>query len=217
MRSRGVGTRGLRRTVTGVDPSLRIRLRDGDHTAFSSLFDEFAQQVYAHAFRLTGDRSMAEDVTAGTFGQAWRSRRKIEADGGSLRPWLLGIATNLARSARRSERRQRAVADRLRPDTPVPDFADQVADRMEATERVRAVRRAVGLLRRPEQEGVARCVWAGLDYAQTGEALGIPVGTVKSRLSRARARLARELIKPVPQVRDDRATGAARPGGRDDT
>ncbi|GIH80773.1 RNA polymerase sigma factor [Planobispora longispora] len=88
-----------------MDPSLRARLRDGDHAAFALLFDEFARQVYAHAFRLTGDRAMAEDVTAATFGLAWRSRRKIKPDGDSLRPWLLGIATNAPRGPRGPARR----------------------------------------------------------------------------------------------------------------
>ncbi|MFD9946485.1 RNA polymerase sigma factor [Nonomuraea sp. NPDC059023] len=180
------------------------------------LFDEFAQQVYAHAYRLTGDWSTAEDVTAATFGQAWRSRRKIQPDGGTLRPWLLGIATNLARAARRGERRRRALADRLSPDAPAPDFADQVADRAAAAAQIHAVRQAFDRLRRPEQDVVALCVWAGLDYEQAAQALGIPVGTVKSRLSRARARLARELIKPRRQVTDDRATGAAAAGREDD-
>ncbi|MFI6539165.1 RNA polymerase sigma factor [Nonomuraea sp. NPDC050547] len=199
-----------------MEPSLRVRLRAGDHDAFSALFDEFAQQVYAHAYRLTGDWSTAEDVTAATFGQAWRSRRKIQTDGGTLRPWLLGIATNLARAARRGERRRRALADRLPPDALVPDFADQVADRAAAAAQIHAVRQAFDRLRRPEQDVVALCVWAGLDYEQAAQALGIPVGTVKSRLSRARARLARELIKPERQVTDDRATGAAAAGREDD-
>ncbi|MFI6385884.1 RNA polymerase sigma factor [Nonomuraea sp. NPDC050540] len=160
----------LWRTVISVEPSLRVRLRAGDHDAFSALFDEFAQQVYAHAYRLTGDWSTAEDVTAATFGQAWRSRRKIQTDGGTLRPWLLGIATNLARAARRGERRRRALADRLPPDALVPDFADQVADRAAAAAQIHAVRQAFDRLRRPEQDVVALCVWAGLDYEQAAQA-----------------------------------------------
>ncbi|GAA4906282.1 DNA-directed RNA polymerase specialized sigma24 family protein [Nonomuraea thailandensis] len=104
-----------------MDASPRTRLRDGDHAAFSALFDEFAQQIYAHAFRLAGDRSMAGDVTAATFGQAWHSRREIEPEGGSLRPWLLGIATNLVRSARRGERsRRRRRSGRPARDRPGP-------------------------------------------------------------------------------------------------
>src|SRR5690606_40529115 len=74
--------------------SLRARIRDGDEAAFEALFDEMAQPVYSHALWLTGSWSTAEDVVSLTFLEAWRLRHRIDADGGSLRPWVLGIATN---------------------------------------------------------------------------------------------------------------------------
>jgi hypothetical protein len=69
--------------------------------AFGAVFDACAKSVYNHAFRLTGDWSAAEEIIAMTFLEAWRGRDRIAADGGSLRPWLLGIATNLARGQHR--------------------------------------------------------------------------------------------------------------------
>ena len=86
---------------------MRARARAGDADAFGELFDSCAKTVYNHAFRLLGDWSAAEDVMAQTFLEAWRSRERIAADGESLRPWLLGIATNLARGHRRASRRRR--------------------------------------------------------------------------------------------------------------
>src|ERR1700722_1366383 len=97
------------------DAAERLRLRAGDAEAFGELFDSCAKAVYNHAFRLTGDWSAAEDVMAQTFLEAWRSRERIAADGGSLRPWLLGIATNLTRGQRRASRRQAAALLRLGP------------------------------------------------------------------------------------------------------
>jgi DNA-directed RNA polymerase specialized sigma24 family protein len=66
---------------------MRTRVRDGDPSAFAELFDSYARIVYNHAFRLTADWSVAEDVMAATFMELWQLRDKIEAEGGSLRPW----------------------------------------------------------------------------------------------------------------------------------
>ena len=170
-------------------PQLRARARAGDADAFGAVFDACAKSVYNHAFRLTGDWSAAEEVMAMTFLEAWRGRERIAPDGGSLKPWLLGIATNLARGQRRSARRQRNALARLGVAGDYPDFADDVSGRLDDVARIRALHRALAGLRGPELEVLALCVWSGLGYAEAGEALGIPVGTVRSRLSRARARL----------------------------
>ena len=78
------------------------------------------------------------------------------------------------------------------PSAPViPDFADDLAGRIDDAARLMAVRSAFARLRRGEQEVLALCVWSGLDYSAAAGALGVPVGTVRSRLSRARARLAK--------------------------
>ncbi|NRQ36471.1 RNA polymerase sigma factor [Nonomuraea sp. NN258] len=169
---------------------MRARIKDGDKAAFALLYDECAKAVYNHAFRLTGNWSAAEDVMALTFLEAWRLRGRIDAEGGSLRPWLLGIATNVARNTRRAARRHDDALARMPRAEPVPDFAEEVAGRVDDAARLAAVKAAYGRLRKQEQDVFALCVWAGLDYAQAAEALGVPVGTIKSRLSRARRKLA---------------------------
>lgn len=107
----------------------------------------------------------------------------------NTRAWLLGIATNVLRNTARTARRHRAAMSRLPSRQPVPDFADEVVGRITDTQRLAAASRALGRLRRADREVFTLCVWAGLDYATAAEALGIPVGTVRSRLSRARGRL----------------------------
>jgi RNA polymerase sigma factor (sigma-70 family) len=173
------------------DPTsqLRARARAGDADAFGAVFDACAKSVYNHAFRLTGDWSAAEEVMAMTFLEAWRSRERIAEDGGSLRPWLLGIATNLARGQRRAAWRQRNALARLAVAGDSPDFADDVSGRLDDVDRIKALHRALAGLPGSELEVLALCVWSGLGYAEAAEALGIPVGTVRSRLSRARAKL----------------------------
>ena len=195
---------------------LRERARAGDADAFGELFDSCAKAVYNHAFRLVGDWSAAEDVMAQTFLEAWRSRKRIAAGGGSLRPWLLGIATNLARGHRRASRRHVAALLRIGPPPDIPDFSDDVAGRLDDANRITALHLSLSRLRPDEYEVLALYTWSGLSYAEAAEALGVPVGTVRSRLSRARARLlkaterelrksSRELTTKLDQVMDGTA------------
>jgi RNA polymerase sigma factor (sigma-70 family) len=186
--------------VDDLTAQLRAGARAGDADAFAAVFDACARSVYNHAFRLTGDWSTAEEVMAMTFLEAWRGRDGILAEGGSLRPWLLGIATNLARGLRRTARRRRTALARLAVADELPDFADDVSGRLDDVARIKALHRALAGLPGPELEVLALCVWSGVSYADAAEALHVPVGTIRSRLSRARARLARltdgELSRP---------------------
>lgn len=184
---------------TGVTTSLRSRVRAGDPAAFGELFDTAARRVYNHAYRLLGDWSAAEDAVSLTFLEAWRCRSRVRPDGDSLVPWLLGIATNVARNTARARRRHAAALGRLPMPHDEPDFADDVADRVDVLASARSAQEALARLRRPEREVFALCVYASLDYAAAAEALGIPVGTVRSRLSRARARL-RDVTVPAERV-----------------
>jgi RNA polymerase sigma factor (sigma-70 family) len=190
---------------------MRARIRAGDRAAFGALYEEFARAVYNHAYRLTGDWSTAEEVLSETFLAAWRTRHAVEPEGDSLRPWLFGIATNKARNANRGAGRRLAFLARRPAPEPVADFADASAGRVDDTRRLAAVRLALGGLRRQEREVLALCVWASLDYAEAAEALGIPVGTVRSRLSRARNRLRRLTDEQLSRA-PDRSAPEARPG-----
>ncbi|MEU6122050.1 RNA polymerase sigma factor [Streptomyces sp. NPDC047123] len=212
--------------------NLRTRIRDGDSAAFPELFDAFARAVYNHAFRLTADWGVAEDVMSETFMEAWRLRTKVDAEGGSLRPWLLGVATNVARNRMRGDRRYRAaaaaaMAEAERGAQEIPDHAGVVAGQVDDRRRLAATLRALSALKRPEREVLALCLWEGMSYTEAAAVLAVPVGTVRSRLSRARKRLARqaeaelaaekqELTSSVRQTRGDRTTAvrSAREGNR---
>ena len=177
-----------------MEPNLRARLRAGDPDAFGLLFDEYARAVYNLGFRLTANWSAAEEVVSLTFLEAWRLRGGIDSGGEPLRPWLLGIAVNVSRNLARASRRHQAALSRLQAPSPVPDFADELAGRLDDAARLREAGKALGALRPGEREVIALCVWSELDYATAASALGVPVGTVRSRLSRAR----RKLRKLVP-------------------
>ncbi|MFG2255656.1 RNA polymerase sigma factor [Streptomyces mirabilis] len=172
-----------------METSLRARVRAGDPDAFRQLFDEHAAVVHRHAVRMTGNWVMADDIVSLTFLEAWRLRERVFPGDDSLRPWLLGIATNVARNTARAARRHQAALTRVPPPEPVPDFADEVTQRLADTEELAAAQKALSKMRRGEREVFTLCVWEGLDAATAAEALGVAVGTVRARLSRARKRL----------------------------
>ncbi|MEV6107237.1 sigma-70 family RNA polymerase sigma factor [Streptomyces sp. NPDC051940] len=181
-----------------MQSSIRIRVRAGDEAAFGVLFAEHGRAVYNHCFRLTGDWSTAEDCTSVVFLEAWRLRAKVAPEGGSLLPWLLGIAHRVVHRPRRAAARHRALLERIPEPGPLPDFADEVVGRLADQERIAAVRAVLRRLSRADREVIQLCVWAGLDYPGAAEALGVPVGTVRSRLSRARRRLQRLVEEAEP-------------------
>ncbi|WP_234899774.1 RNA polymerase sigma factor [Streptomyces filamentosus] len=190
---------------------MRERFRAGDPSALGEAYDAHARVLFQYAYRMCGDRAAAEDAVSATFLEAWRCRGKLLAEGGSLRPWLLGIATNVLRGAAREARRRDAALARMPDPGVLPDFSEAVAARLADEERLRAARIALGRLRRREREVFTLVVWGGLDYAAAGEVLGVPVGTVRSRLSRARERLralAEAELRAGRRGRGRRGTGA---------
>jgi RNA polymerase sigma factor (sigma-70 family) len=165
----------------------------GEAAAFGVLFERHGRAVYNFCFRRTADWSAAEDLTSIVFLEAWRRRGEVRLKDGRALPWLLGVATNVLRNRRRSERRHRAALGRL-PLERGADFADDVDGRLDDERHMRTTLRALAKLPRRSQEVIALCGWAGLSYEEAAVALALPVGTVRSRLSRARARV-RELVR----------------------
>ncbi|MFE5623426.1 RNA polymerase sigma factor [Streptomyces virginiae] len=197
---------------------MRTRVRSGDPDAYAELFDSYSRTLYNHAFRMTGDWAVAEDVMSAAFLEAWRLRGTVDPEGGSLRPWLLGITTNIARNHCRSNRRFRAAAAAAAAAgaAAVPDHAEEVAGRLDDRRQIAATLAQLSALRRPEREVLLLCLCEGLEYAEAARVLGIPVGTVRSRLSRARTKLrkladaelkknGRELAARSRQAYEDRA------------
>ncbi|MFG2003262.1 RNA polymerase sigma factor [Spirillospora sp. NPDC048911] len=191
-----------------TDAELWERARDGDEQAFGELFDRHSRTVYNYCFRRTADWSTAEDLTSVVFLETWRRRGQVRLSSDSLLPWLYGVATNVLHNHRRSLRRHRAALDRVRAFPAAPNDAAAAAARLEAESEMRAVLDSIKKLSRGDQEILALCVWEGLGYAEAAAALGVPVGTVRSRLARARKRLRRttEPHRADGHTRGDRHT-----------
>ena len=177
--------------ATGSDPELWERLRTGDHFALGELFDRYADDVHAFAFRRTASWSTAEDVVQATFLSTWRRFQRNPPGpltGPSARGWLLVVAGNECRTLFRTASRLRRLLDRLPDPAPDGDHAPEVARRLDDERRMSAIRRAVAQLPRHERETLELVVWSGLTMAEAADALGVPVGTVKARLHRTRRR-----------------------------
>ncbi|MEV4287251.1 RNA polymerase sigma factor [Nonomuraea bangladeshensis] len=183
-----------------TDLELWSRAAEGSGEAFGALFDRYARDVYNHCFRRTADWSAAEDLTSVVFLEAWRRRGEVRIHRESALPWLLGVANNVLRNRHRSLRRHRAALERLPARAYEPDPAEDVAGRLDGERRMRAILALVDRLPPADREVLALCVWSELTYEEAAVALGVPVGTVRSRLSRARSRL-KDLLEKEPRPR----------------
>ncbi|WAH97111.1 RNA polymerase sigma factor [Arthrobacter sp. MMS18-M83] len=168
----------------------------GDTDAFRDLFIRHRDAVYNYCFRRTASWDAAEDLTSAVFLEVWRGRRQLALDRESALPWLIGTASNLVRSRMRSAARRLAIERRAAPLDEIRDPAEAVSENIDSERRMAAVLAAIRRLSRGEQEVLAACVFAELDYQAAAAALRVPIGTVRSRLSRARARL-QEVNRPA--------------------
>jgi RNA polymerase sigma factor (sigma-70 family) len=184
---------GVTIEIQPTDADLCAELADGDRAAFDRLFDRHVQAVANHCFRLSASWPAAEDLTQATFLTAWRRRGEIRVVAGSALPWLLAVATNNARTEWRRQRRWLAAIRRMPAAAATADPADEIAGRIDDQRRMEPILAAVRRLPRAQREAIALCVWSGLSYADAAQALGIDEVSVRSRVSRARARLARLL------------------------
>ncbi|MET7948089.1 RNA polymerase sigma factor [Micromonospora sp. NPDC005324] len=165
----------------------------GDEFAFARLFDRYARAVYNHVFRLSGSWTLAEDVTQATFLIAWRRRGEaaVLVDGSAL-PWLLVVATNTTRTEWRSARRWLTALRRMPPEREADaDPASDIVARLDDERQMNKILAVVRRLPRAEREAVALCLWSGVPYGEAATVLGISEGALRSRVSRARARLSR--------------------------
>jgi RNA polymerase sigma-70 factor (ECF subfamily) len=179
---------GHERAVELDDSVLWSRARSGDSEAFGMLFERHGRTIYNYCFRRVGSWAVAEDLVSIVFLEAWRRVDKPLPSGKEL-PWLFGIATNVVRNRRRSERRYAAALRRVSQPSSEPSFADDSNERIDDEELMGRALALLARLPRREQEVFALCAWSGLSYEDAAAALHIPVGTVRSRVSRARARL----------------------------
>lgn len=173
---------------------------------FAAIFDRHFDAVYAYLQRRIG-RDLAEELCAETFLVAFDARERYDPSRGEARPWLLGIATNLLRRHWREEVRELRAYARSAVD-PVLDAFDGVEERLDASGERRRLVEGLAELRGPERDALLLAAWADLSYSEIASALEVPVGTVRSRLSRARERISASLGGPPTAVTQAKPEGA---------
>jgi RNA polymerase sigma-70 factor (ECF subfamily) len=159
---------------------------------FGALYDRYAAALHRYAARRVGD-DLADDLVAATFLAAFRARTRYDRARPDARPWLFGILTKeISRQHRAESARWRALA-RSAPDRPADGLADQVAADVSAQAQRGALAAALAVLAPNDRAVLLLIAWGDLSYEEAAGALGIPIGTVRSRLSRARAQVRAEL------------------------
>lgn len=155
---------------------------------FTPVFDRHFDAVHAYLARRAGTEA-ADELSAEVFCIAFERRHTFDTHHDDARPWLFGIAGRLLqRRWRTGERRIRAI-DRLSGTTSIASNGSEVSERVEGEEVAAAIALALDELPDDDRETLLLFAWERLTYDRIAEALNIPVGTVRSRISRARGRL----------------------------
>ena len=184
-----------------TDRTLVLRAQRGERAAFGELVTRYMQRAYYTALGLVGNHDDALDLSQEAFARAFRARATIDAERPFF-PWLYQIIRRLCFNHTRDQRSRRQKLERagswlaettmgVRPLSP-----EQAAERTELRERVAA---AIDRLAEREREALVLREFEGLRYREIAELLGIPIGTVMSRLYRARKSLAREIEAGRPR------------------
>lgn len=168
-----------------------------DPQQFALLFHRHAGNISRYATRRLGPH-LAEDIVAEAFLAAFRQRDRYDLSRPDARPWLLGIAANLIRRHHRDESRWLRALERTGIDPITASAAELVEARLCADATGRAVAAAIAALNPRQREVVLLVTWAELTYDEVAEALGIPEGTVRSRMNRARTQLRAALADVSP-------------------
>ncbi len=167
---------------------------------FSTIFDRHFAAIHRYLARRVGTQR-ADDLASQTFAVAFERRARFDVDVASARPWLFGIATNLMRNEARAERRLLAAVARLDAESAgdLQEDVEHTLARVDASREVDGVAGVLAGLDSDQRDVLLLHAWGNLSYEEIAQALSIPVGTVRSRLSRARAKFSALPTNPIAE------------------
>jgi RNA polymerase sigma-70 factor (ECF subfamily) len=181
--------------LSDSDGDLLQRCRQGDEAAWRELVHRHTRRVFNLAYRFVGRVDEAEDLTQEIFVKVYQSLGRYRADEGAFTTWLTTVARNQAIDNYRRRREERL---RRNPDAEVLDHISSPEEgpllSLEREERVQLVHRGLRALPPDLREPIVLCDLQGLPYEEAASVLGIPLGTVKSRINRGRIELAKRLL-----------------------
>lgn len=163
--------------------------REGSSRAFALLFDLYYDRVFRHIAGLADQRADADEICGAAFLELWRHRSRVRVVNGSVLPWLLVTASNLARNHGRKTMRYRQVLRALPRDPEPRDAAEIVEAREDGARRSASLRSAIAQLKPIDAQLLDLTGREGLPVQVAAEAVGITPGAARVRLHRARAQL----------------------------
>jgi len=175
------------------DGDLLRLLSGGDETAFLEFYRRHQGMVYRFALQMSGKTEIAEEVTQDVFLTVMKTAKRYDAERGSAAAYLYGMARNIVLRALEKERPYTATRDDITADAAA---ANDTFGELAQSETLEILRRAVLALPPGYREVVVLCDLEERDYAEAAEILGCAIGTVRSRLHRARALLAEKMRAP---------------------
>lgn len=194
-----------------ADSALWLEATTGTDRSFGILFDRYRTRIFRKAYAQLKSVHDAEDVVAVVFLEAWRSRARVRIVDGSILPWLLTVTNYVLLNHTRSTRRWRRLLSALPEPEVHADHSDQVLDRANQSAQLRAIYDAMSVLTAQERSIIDLCVIEELPIATVSAVLDIPVGTVKSKLHRAREKIRRRI--PTHLMPDGRSEFTAQLDG----
>ena len=182
--------------MTRSDADLVRLCLDGDESAWHELVGRYTRKVFGLGYRFVGRVDEAEDLTQEVFVKVYQGLSRYRPAEGSFSTWLMTVARNHAidRYRRRREERLRIVEEPALLDS-MPDRGETPFRSLEREERVRLVHSGLRALPSDLREPIVLCDLQGLPYEEAAATLGIPLGTVKSRINRGRLELAKRLLR----------------------
>lgn len=174
------------------DAQLLAAMARGDEDALAELYDRYGRAAYALAYRILRDATLAQDAVQDAFLAAWRTAASFDPRRGKASTWLITLVHRRSVDVVRREDRRRALP---LEDAPIPagDATDETA---EVREQRRAVQSALTKLAPAERECLELAYYGGLSQSEVAERLGVPLGTVKSRMFAGLAKL-RDALRDV--------------------
>ncbi|MFF2275526.1 RNA polymerase sigma factor [Agromyces sp. NPDC058126] len=189
-----------------TDAALWLEATSGTEASFGVVYDRYRARVFRRAFAQVQNVSDAEDIVAVVFLEAWRRRKDVRFVDGSLLPWLLVVTTNVTLNSQRAARRHKRLLAAIPAAEHAVDPGHEIEERLDGQLLNGRLQAALHRLNPAERRVVELCFIEELPLADAAAALDVPLGSVKSRLSRARRKLQAELgdaVWPGERQADD--------------
>lgn len=165
-----------------------VKIQNGNIPDFEVMYKESVEKIYAFNVRKTGDAHLAEDITASAFEILWKEKKRFQISDGECLKLLYGISKNLIKNGVRKTKKDIKMSTMISLEKDI-DFADSICDSSVNKQKVQAIEEKLLALSEKDQETYKMVFIEEKSYKEISMILGIPIGTVKSRISKIKSKL----------------------------